>query len=195
MKTRILILTLAAVLFSAQNHAQESDEEAQNVHQDPTHNFTLQRLIVLNDKNEMLMNREDYVWAPPSAIYDKREYVNESIENLASTFGITITTPQLHGYFGYKYDYHPYSTLRTYYVARYVSGTLKTPKGRDEAKWVPLEEALEISTVTAIKQITQHIVENPDTVWGGSFMVSREEKGHPTKQVEAFYPLFQSKTR
>jgi len=70
MKTRILILTLAASLFSAYNYAQESNEEAQNVHQDPTHNFTLHRLIVLNDKNEMLMNREDYVWAPPSSIYD-----------------------------------------------------------------------------------------------------------------------------
>ena len=196
MKKSITFLTYVLLLLSIKSFAQvsqDSIQENQNEHRDPTHNFTMQRLIIVNEKNQMLMCREDYVWATPAVLYSKREFLKESLDNLASTYGIKITTPELRGYFSYKYDYHPYSTLRSYYVARYVSGEIKIPDGMDEAKWVTIPEAIELNTVISIKQITKQIMNFPNTIWGGSFMVSRTEKGHPTKQVEAFYPLFSRK--
>ena len=39
---------------------------SQSVHDDPSHNFTVQRLIVLNDKGEMLLSRDRHVWVPLS---------------------------------------------------------------------------------------------------------------------------------
>ncbi|MDT0607405.1 NUDIX hydrolase [Croceitalea rosinachiae] len=193
MKTRIFYFLLVLVVFTNKNFAQTiagNTDKDENIHRDPTHNFTMQRLIIINDKNEMLMAREDYVWAPPSVSYSKREFLKESMENLAEDYGIKITDLKLHGYFSYKYEYHPFATLRSYFVAQYVSGELKAPNWMDEVKWMPISEAIDNNTVTSIKQITKQIMEYPDTVWGGSFMISRNEEGHPTKQVEKFYPLF-----
>lgn len=166
---------------------------AENEHQSPTHNFTVQRLIIMNDANEILMMREESVWATPSLIYTKQQFLKEGLDSLSNAYGIQTTVPKLRGYFSYKYDYHPYATLRSFFVAHYVSGEIRIPEGVHEAKWVPLEEAIEKNSVTSIKQITKQILKFPNTVWGGSFLVSHIGEEHPTKMVEDFYPLFDAK--
>ena len=189
MKTNFFLAVLGFSLFFNHSNAQNS----QDAHRDPTHNFTMQRLLIVNDKNEVLMCKEDYVWAPLSGMYSQRHYIKESLDSIAEAYGVRIKTPLLRGYFSYKYDYHPYSTLRSYYVAQYVDGVLKLPKGMSEVKWMPLDEAINKTTVTSIKQSMKQIFDFPNTVWGGSFMVSREKQGHPTKKIEEFYPLFESR--
>jgi len=192
MKTKITVVTALTFFLFQMNWAQQTstNESQENSHRDPTHNFTMQRLIIINENNEMLMCREDYVWANPSGMYSERQFIRESLHSIASTYGIKISEPKLHGQFSYKYDYHPFSTIRNYYVAKYVSGELKVPEGLDEAKWMPIPEAIEKTTVTAIQQSIKQIIDFPDTVWGSSFMVFRQQKGHPTKQIDGFYPLF-----
>jgi len=162
-------------------------------HQDPTHNFTVKRLIIVNDNNEMLMGKEEYVWATPSLVYNKRQYINEALDSVANAYGVKIKDIELRGQFSYKYDYHPHATLRNYYVAKYVGGSLKVPENMEGAKWMPISEAIEKTTVTSIKEITKQIVDFPDTVWGASFMVSRTEDDHPTKMIVPFYSLFSNK--
>ncbi|WP_299442692.1 NUDIX hydrolase [uncultured Aquimarina sp.] len=164
-----------------------------NEHQGSTHNFTVQRLIILNDKNEILMSREESVWATPSLVYNKRQFLKEGLDSLSNAYGIKVTDLELRGQFSYKYDYHPYATLRNYFVARYVSGELTVPNGLAEAKWIPVDQAIEKNTVTSIKEITKQIMEFPNVVWGGSFMVSHVGDEHPTKMVESFYPLLEYK--
>ncbi len=183
MRTQILLLLTVFSLLSCSS----------NEHQEPTHNFTVQRLIIINDQNEMLMCREETVWAPPSLVYSKPQFLKEGLDSVSNAYGIQTTSPKLHGHFSYKYDYHPYATLRSYFVAQYVSGEIKIPEGLDDAQWMPLDMALEKNSVTSIKQITKQIIKFPYTVWGGSFLVSHVGDEHPTKMVEEFYPLFQSK--
>lgn len=179
---RLLILFLLVV-------SSPSVFSQNNPHRDPTHNFAVHRLIILNDKNEMLMSREQHVWGTPSFVYRERQYVKESLDSLARAYGLRISDVKLRGQFSYKYDYHPYATLRHYYQAKYVEGDLILPEGLAEVKWMPIDEAIEINTVTSIKQITEQIMKFPETIWGGSFMVSHVGNEHPTKVVEAFYPL------
>jgi len=174
----ILVLTLVCISSCEQNG-----------HTDPNPNFTVQRLIILNDKNEMLMCREENVWTTPSFIYNKPQYLKEGLDSLSIAYGIKISQPKLRGYFSFKYDYQPYSTLRSYFVAHYVEGEVKIPEGMDDARWVPLDIAIEKNNVTAIRQITEQIINFPDEVWGGSFLVSHVGGIHPTKMVESFYPL------
>lgn len=162
---------------------------SESEHQSLDHNFTIQRLIILNDNNEVLMMREKSVWATPSLLYSKRQFLKEGIDSLANAYGVQIKNLELRGKFSYKYDYQPYATLRDYFVADYSSGQVKIPKGMDDAKWMPLDEAIEQNTVTSIKQITRQIMQYPDVIWGGSFMVSHVGDDHPTKMVEPFYPL------
>lgn len=166
---------------------------SQNSHQDPTHNFTVQRLIIINDNNEILMAKVEHIWVTPSLVYSKRQFLKEGLDSLSNAYGVQIKNLELRGKFSYKYEYHPYATSRDYFVARYVSGELKVPKGMDEVRWISIPEAIEKNSVTSIKEITKQIIEFPDVIWGGSFMVSRVEKEHPTKMVEGFYPLFKSK--
>ena len=156
----------------------------------PRENFIVNRVLITNDKDEMLMIREENVWAPPSFLYNKRQFVKEGIDSLANAHGIKITSPKLHGHFSFKYDYEPYATIRNIYTAQYVSGKVKVPKHLKEVVWLPIEEAIEKNTITAIKLMSDQIIKNPDVVWGGSFMVSHVGDDHPTKQVEGFYPLF-----
>ncbi len=184
MKKLVFILCIASFFNCNQMKGQ---------HEDPTHNFTVKRLIIINDNNEMLMCKESYVWATPSLVYNERQYITEALDSVANAYGVKIKDIELHGQFSYKYDYHPHATLRNYYVAKYTSGTLKTPKNMDGAQWMPISEAIEKTTVTSIKEITKQIIEFPDVVWGASFMVSRTEGDHPTKMVTPFYPLFKTK--
>ncbi len=186
MKKLISILFILSLLSCHQN---------ENVHQDPTHNFTVYRLIILNDKNEMLMSSEESVWAAPFLLFNQRQFLQEGLNDLAKSYGIKTTVPKLHGYFSYKYEYHPYATLRSYFVAHYISGEIKVPENMGDAQWMPIPEAIEKNSVTSIKQITEQIIKFPNTVWGGSFLVSRTDGSHPTKIVEPFYPLFQSRAK
>ncbi|MEM1359139.1 MAG: hypothetical protein AAGF89_13110 [Bacteroidota bacterium] len=162
----------------------------QSSYQPLDHNFTLQRLIILNDQQEMLMSREDSVWAMPFLLYQDRQHVKEGLDSVANSYGLTITEVELRGQFSYHYDYHPYASLRNYYFARYVSGTLKITEPVAEAKWLPIPEAIERNSITSIKEITRQIMNYPDVVWGGSFMVREEGDEHPTEMVEEFYVLF-----
>ena len=57
-------------------------------------------------------------------------------------------------------------------------------------EWVDIPAAIERNDNSGIQEITKQILNNPDVVWGASFMVSRTEHDHPTKIVEDFYPLF-----
>ena len=181
----IFILLLITSLFAC--------KKSQAQHEDPTHNFTVKRLIIINENNEMLMCKEKYVWATPSLVYNGRHYVKEALDSVANAYGVKIKDIQLRGQFSYKYDYHPYATLRNYYVATYVNGELKVPENMDDAKWMPISEAIKKNTVTSIKEITKQIMDFPDAVWGASFMVSRTKGDHPTKMIESFYPLFSNK--
>lgn len=183
-KNSLLLLTVLLVSCVPK----EAEEHS---HGAPTHNFSVTRLIILNENNEMLMGREDYVWAPPGAMFNQRQFINEELDSLALTYGVEIDDVELRGYFAYKYDYHPYATTRAYYVAKYKGGTPKATAPTEEVKWLPMEEALDISTVTSIRQSTMQILDYPNTVWGGSFMVSRTDTSHPTVIVEPFYPLFE----
>lgn len=187
MKNFICLLLLLSLISCNQR---EEDNQGQASHQNLNENFTINRLIIINDNNEMLMMREQHVQVPPSYLYSQRQFVKEGLDSLANAFGMQISSPELRGQFSFKYDYQPYATLRNYYVAKHLSGEVIVPEGADEAKWLPVEEAIETTSVTAIKQITERIISAPNVVWGGSFLVSHVGEDHPTKIVEDFYPLF-----
>ncbi len=158
-------------------------------------NFTVLRIIIMNEDNEVLMIGGKDWWGMPYVNFTKRQFVNEAIDSLAVELGIELKDVELKGQFCFKYDYKPTVTFRNYYVAQYKSGEIKVPKNtlEDEfvnIEWVEMEEAIERNGNTGIKEITRQILHNPNQVWGASFMVSHTEDDHPTIMVEDFYPLF-----
>lgn len=161
-------------------------------------NFTVVRLIITNSKNQILMAGGDGWWGMPWVNLTKRQFLNEAIDSLATEYGIQLSDVELRGQFCFKYDYKPTVTFRNYYVAKYESGEIKIPRNTIEdefmkVEWVDIEESIKRNGNDGIEQITKHILDNPNYIWGASFMVSHTENDHPTKMVEDFYQLAQLK--
>lgn len=184
MKSVLSPFLILTILISCQPQAGE------NGHTEPTHNFTVKRLLILNDNNEVLMGKEAGNWYTPSLIYSDRQYLQEALDSLANAFGVSISTPKLHGYFSYKYEYHPYATLRAYYIAYYDQGAIKATGPMTEVKWMPVDEAISATPVESMKQCITQILQHPDTLWSASFMVFRKGEHHHAKMEGDFYPLF-----
>lgn len=158
-------------------------------------NFTVLRVIITNSDNQILMIGGKDWWGMPYVNLSKRQFLKEAIDSMAVEHGIQLSDVELRGQFSFKYDYKPNMTFRNYYVAKYKSGEIKVPKNTiedefEKIEWVNASEAIERNNNSGIREITRQILDYPDVVWGGSFMVSHTKDDHPTKIVEAFYPLF-----
>lgn len=183
MKNSIILFLSVLFILSCEPATEQPHHGASN-------NITVKRLIVLNDQNEVLMGKVEGGWYTLSHVYNKTQYVNEAMDSLANDYGIKIKDLELRGYFSYKYEYHPYSTLRSFYVAKYVSGNIKPSGEAEEMKWMPIAEAIEKTPVESMKLGTEQILKYPDTLWGASFMVYRKGEHHHARLEEDFYPLF-----
>ena len=69
---RVFFYFLLLIIIAACNTANEAN------HPEPTHNFTVDRILIINEKNELLLGREQNVWAAPYTTFDKRQFLNES---------------------------------------------------------------------------------------------------------------------
>lgn len=163
-------------------------------------NFTLQRLLILNDAGEILMEQADVLegqgkpsWYPPSLYSNTRQSISEAMDSLALSHGIKISKPELRAYTTYKFTYHEQVSFRSYYVARYVAGDLNKPTEALTMKWLPVAEVLPLIPVESIRLITKQVLEFPKNVWGGSFLISENGELHETQVLEGFYPLFGAK--
>jgi hypothetical protein len=160
-------------------------------------NFTLQRLLILNDAGEILMEQGDVkagqdepTWYPPSLYSNTRQSITEAMDSLALSHGIKISQPELRAYTTYKFSYHKQVSFRSFYVANYEGGTIINPNEESIMKWVPIEKAIPHIPVASIQLITKQVLEFPESVWGGSFLISENGEDHDTLVLEEFYPLF-----
>lgn len=197
MKNRITLISSILIIIGITSCFSQNTELAQDEipHYLRKDNFSVLRVIIMNDENQVLMVNDAGFWGMPWVNFTKRQFINEAIDSMALEFGIGISDIELRGQFCFKYDYKPNVTFRNYYVAQYSSGEIKLPKNTIESsfekvEWVDAQQAIERNGNEGIKAITKQIINNPEVIWGASFLVSHTEDDHPTKQVENFYPLF-----
>jgi len=190
------IFTLLALATIVSCTAQTTETTTKEIpHYLRKENFTVLRVIIMNDDNQILMVGGEDWWGMPWVNLTKRQFVKESIDSMAVEYGIELSDIELRGQFCFKYDYKPTVTFRNYYVARYKSGNIKVPKNTledefEKIEWVSLPEAIERNGNTGIIEITRQIINYPNAIWGGSFMVSHTDEDHPTRMVEEFYTLY-----
>ena len=161
-------------------------------------NYTIQRLIVLNDKGEILMQKNRFGWFTPSIRSNQNQSLKEGLDSLAKEIGIKIGSIKLVGVFSYKYnglsDHIGIVSWRTHYLTKYKSGELIQPKDpKDttrEFKWMKVNEAIEVINMTALKEETRQIIKYPKVVWAGSFLLNFENETFKSADlVEKFYSL------
>lgn len=189
------ILSAFLILFGGQlAPAQTSgNAAAKKENTEKIDNYTIQRLIVFNDKNEILMEKNSFGWMTPALRSNQDESVKEGLNNLASQMGISVDSIKLAGVFTYKFkgltDHPAHVSFRTHYTAKYRSGALVQPKDK-EYKWLPVGEALEKIAMESLKTETAQIIKFPKSVWGGSFLlVFKDGKMESSKMSEELYPL------
>jgi hypothetical protein len=163
-----------------------------------TDNYTIQRLIVFNAQKEILMQRNKFGWFTPSIRSNENQSLKEGLDSLAKAIGISVEPVKFAGIFTYKYDglsdHNGLVSYRTHYTTSYKSGELIQPKDPKDStrqfKWLPIKEALDIIGMSALKAETMQIINHPEAIWGGSFLLKyKDEKLESIKMVEDFYSL------
>lgn len=181
MKKTISIFLLCLTGIFSYGQAQETQ---------PT-NQTIIRLTVVKDNDKILMRNTKYGWMTPAVYFKEKQNIREVLDSMSGLYGIKISDPNLKGLFTYKYEFKTTADMRQLYVANYKSGSLKPSAEGEEVYWIPINEALDKleSTVPSLKQITKQIIEYPNTLWGGSFILYREHEKMKSRIEEDFYPL------
>ncbi|RBL90042.1 hypothetical protein DF182_26590 [Chitinophaga flava] len=160
-------------------------------------NYTILRLLMINQQNEILLAKYKTGWLTPSLRYNENQSIKGALDSLAREFGYEIAAPQLRAMVTFLFDFKPVVSVRTHYAAHISAGKLKLPEDIAEAKWVSRKEAEklmslpETQAVDAIKTTTMQILNHPETIWGGSFLVPKTST--TCKMTEPFYPIGMSK--
>lgn len=157
-------------------------------------NQTVIRLTIIKDNDKILMRKTQYGWMTPAVYFNERQTIAEILDSISDTYDLSISKPNLKGLFTYKYDFKPTADIRQLYVANYVGGQLRSQVGEEEIYWMPINEALDKleSTVSSLMQITKQVLDYPDTLWGGAFILYKEDNGMKSRIEEDFYPLFEN---
>ncbi|SKA48381.1 hypothetical protein SAMN04488128_1124 [Chitinophaga eiseniae] len=160
-------------------------------------NYTILRLLMINQQEEILLVKYKTGWLTPSLRYNENQSIKGALDSLAREFGYEITVPQLRAMVTFQFDFKPVVSIRTHYAAHVSGGKLKSPKDVAEVKWVSRKEAETLMSlpgteaVDAIRLTTMQILNHPETIWGGSFLVP--ETGTACRMPEPFYAVGRSK--
>ena len=180
MKNLIYILLTCLVLFG-----QETGNDS----------YTIQRLIIYNQKGEILLEKNDFGWMTPALRHNSKVTINEGLENLAADFGLKISKPKLSGIFMFITDYKPISQFRQHYSCIYQEGELKVAKNKSKAQWFSINKAIEMMSLKdtkapfVIRDMTQQILYFPEIIWGGTYDLSRKTGKLTYKTKEGFHPI------
>ncbi|MGB5417431.1 hypothetical protein [Algibacter sp.] len=180
-----IILLFFVILLGIESFAQETQNDT----------YTIQRLIIYNSNGEILLEKHKNGWMTPALRHNSKLTTNKGLNDLASDFGLTISSPKLSGIFMFISDYKPQSSFRQHYVANSVDGELRLPEGKLDVKWFLPHEAIEMMSlpdaklIFAVRDMTEQILKYPEIIWGGSFTLWKENDKTVYKTTENFYPI------
>ena len=150
------------------------------------------RLLILNSKNELLVVKIENadMWVTPG-FYQTKQTIRQGLDSIASTYGLKIEMPELKGIFLLKRDINGElsTSTRNIYTAKTKDRELKKPKGIEDAKWLPVNKAVEQITFPHINAMIEQIMNNPKKVWGGYLSQFKDNGQWKTKIVQDFYVL------
>jgi len=158
--------------------------------------YTIQRLIIFNKKGDILLQKHKNGWMTPALRHNIKTTTHEALSDLASDFGLKTSTPQLQGIFMYLHSDNKKPSFRQHYSSHLIDGALKVPEGMIDAQWFPPNIAIlkmldpKAKIVAAIGEMTKHILNYPNTIWGGSYLlIKNDTKKTESKVIENFYPI------
>ena len=176
--------------------------------QQPGEFAVFNRLVVLDADCRVLLVRvaEAGVWVTPGYYQAGAEPTRECLRELAQSYGLEISAPELRGTFWLQRELPRDSSvsLRKVFGARLVSGRdspassgdsaspgalrsigVDLPEGIDSLAWLSPTEAVAQLSFPHIGVMLERVATSPDTLWGGS--LAQRQGGAAV--VEPYYPL------
>ncbi|WP_234424298.1 nuclear transport factor 2 family protein [Aquimarina sp. Aq107] len=152
-------------------------------------------LVIVNYNGDILLKKATIGWITIGAFYEKRHTINEVIDSISNKYGVSITKPNLKGVFTYKFDFNNTVSIRQVYVAKSTTNDLPTNKNV-EFRWAPKDEAIEKfkSTIPSLGEMIAQVIDYPQVVWGGSFLIKKENNKKISMITEDFYPISDAST-
>jgi len=159
------------------------------------------RLLVYNSDNEIMLVKikNADVWVTPGFYQDSVQFVKKGLQDIAATYGMQISNPELRGSFLMRRE-NGASTemlIRNIYHSQYLGGPIHFPENQSfeisEIKWLPLEEALSKVSFESMRIFMKQTNTSPKVIWGGAIQAIRENDQWNYEIAEEFYPLYQPK--
>jgi len=180
---------LAYALGIACAHAQASEKEGKE------ENYITQRLLIFNDRDEVLLQLNGMGWSTPGQRFDRPLSVRAALDELAARYGVRIDDVRLAGLLTHSYGYSPAISTRTHYHARWAGGEPRAPDGVQSLRWFPREEAIVVMALESQRappsfvEMTTRMLREPDSVWGGAFHVWEETGIYRSRPLEPMHAL------
>lgn len=177
MKKYILLLILVA--FCTASHAQTKKD-----------NYSFMKLMVTNDKGEILLLGNKDELEITGARYNDSLSVKEFVNWMGDRMGIKLKNIRLRGLVTFHFEGRSNPSLMHYYTAEYESGELILPKGCTEIKWVGLDKSAELIPYEEMNEIIRKIKEC-EYLFGGSYRIWKDPVTgkRESEVIEPFYRL------
>lgn len=162
--------------------------------------YTIQRLIIENDKEEILLEKHKNGWMTPALRQNKAVSIQQGLQDLANEFGLEISNLTLVGKFMFIPKYKKKASVREHYIANKIAGKLKIPTEKLDVQWFSKEKAIEMMSlpdaklIGAVKDMMQQVLDNPTNVSGGTFLLWKENGKTQYKLIEEFYAVTKEPT-
>jgi len=175
MKLRKILFT-SVLLLTAFGFAQNSG----NSH------FT--KLLVMNQKQEVLLINFDGSWEIPGSRYKKNTTIPLFLDEMSHDHGIKVKNHKLAALVTFHHEVRDRPTMMLYYTAVYDSGKIKTPSWGQDVKWFKLEDAYKLIPYQEMVHIMKAILKT-DEVLTGALTVEYDENTKRTGTFKIIDPL------
>ncbi len=88
------------------------------------------------------MRKTKFGWMTPAHRFYSKQNVHQVLDSMATNYGITIKKTKLGGLFTYKHTFKEKADTRQLLVAKYKSGTIKSPHKDEDVLWLSKEETI-----------------------------------------------------
>lgn len=151
------------------------------------------RFLILNSDNEIMVVKikDTDFWVTPGLYQNSQQFIKKGLDNMAASYGITVSRPELKGVFLLKRELNKIlaTSLRNIFIVRMIDGKAILPKGIEKVKWLSLKEAQKLITFPHINTMINQIMQNRNQIWGGAILQYKEGNQFRSKILEEFYPL------
>ena len=177
-----LVYLLCAIATFATNSSSAAEESMK----------TLSRLLIYNEQNQILAIKvNEGFWVTPAVHNKNKLMMKEALNELAQSYGLSISTPELKGMFFVKYQFPKNNGLynRLFFRVNKTGGKVTLPKGIAEYRWVNEEDAIDMMSFKHISAPLKKIADTPEKIWAASFRFYLENGVRKSEQTESFYSI------